>query len=259
MDKRELRFEKFMNILDTKKFLSINEMAQALGVSNMTIRRDFEVLNQRELVIMKNGILMLNGEHDSTPIRKIYNLDKETRVQNTVKSEIGRFAASLISPKDCIIIDTGSTTDTILPHLSPELHITLLCYNLNILMQAQQNPNISLAFAGGHYHPNSQMFESPEGINFIHSIRANKVFISAAGIHEHLGLTCINPYEVPTKQAILRSAVEHILVADSSKFSKVHSSYFGSLDEIDAVICDRELSEEWIKILEEREIKLYLV
>ena len=259
MDKREARFEKFMNVLDSQKYLSISEMAKVLGVSNMTVRRDFEVLNQRKFVVIKNGILMLNTEQDAAPVRKVYNLDKETQIQNTVKNSIGRFAASLISPKDCIIIDTGSTTDTILPHLPADMHITLLCYNLNILLQAQQNPNISLSFAGGHYHPSSQMIETPESISFIQNTRANKVFISAAGIHEHLGLTCINPYEVSTKQAILRSAAERILVADSSKFSKVHASYFCSLDEIDTLICNKGLDEEWLEILKNHEITVHLV
>lgn len=259
MDKREIRLENFMNVLKSRKFLSVNEMAQTLGVSNMTVRRDIDILQQRNLIMMKNGILMLKNEQDIHPIKKVYELKKESQVQNPAKTAIGRFAASLIRPKDCVIIDTGSTTENIVPYISPELHISMLCYNLNILVQAQQNPNINISFAGGHYHPNAQMFESPEGIQFIHTIRANKVFLSAAGIHENLGVTCINSYEVPTKQAILKSAAEHILVADSSKFGKIHASYYCELSQIDEIVTDSGISEEWIDILEKHQIKLHIV
>ena len=259
MGKREIRLKRFIGILENRKFLSINEMAQALGVSNMTVRRDFDILNQRDLVIMKNGILMLNNEHDFQPIRKIYNLDKEMQIKNAVKTSIGRFAASLIRPKDCVIVDTGSTTESIIPNLGADIQISILCYNLNILLPALQNPNIHVSFSSGHYHPKTQMFESPQGIDFIHSIRANKVFVSAAGVHENLGITCTNSYEVPTKQAILQSAAEHILVADSSKFGKVHAAYFCDLSQIDVVVTDKGISDEWIAILQEKGITLHIV
>lgn len=262
MNKRDNRLEQFMKFLNEKKFLSVHEMAQLLNVSDMTVRRDAEILKDRNLIVVTNGILMLDNDNTTSfihPIRKAYVLSKEAQVQNSAKNAIGRFAASLIQPDDCVILDTGSTTDHITPHIASDLHISLLCYNLNILMQAQQNPNIKISFAGGHYHPNTQMFESPDGIDFIHSIRANKAFISAAGIHKNLGITCSNTYEVLNKQAVLRSASEHILVADSSKFGKVHVAYFCELENIDVIITDKGLSEEWISIIEEKNIKLYLV
>lgn len=259
MDKQEIRLENFLKVLEDRKFISVNEMSVLLGVSNMTVRRDFTKLNSQQLVIMKNGILMLNDEQDVRPIKKTYDLGKETHIRNSVKADIGKFAASLIAPDDNVIIDTGSTTVNIVPNISGDIRINMLSYNLNILLQAQQNPNINIAFAGGYYHSNTQMFESVDGINFINSFRANKVFVSAAGIHRTLGITCVNSYEVPTKKAILNSADEHILVADSSKFDDVHSSYFCDLPQIDTIITDKGISKEWLNLLADMEITVYTV
>lgn len=66
-------------------------------------------------------------------------------------------------------------------------------------------------------------------------------------------------YEVPIKRAILQSAKQHILVADSSKFGVVRSAYFCDLEDIDIVITDTGLSPEWRNILQERGVTLYQV
>ena len=129
----------------------------------------------------------------------------------------------------------------------------------NILQQVLQNPNIEIAFSGGHYHTNTQMFESAEGINFIRSVRAHKVFVSAAGIHDQLGVTCINNYEVPTKRAVLLSAAEHILVADSSKFGLVRSAFVAPLTSVNEIVTDSGISDEWKNIIKDMGIKLHIV
>ncbi|MFQ9901151.1 MAG: DeoR/GlpR family DNA-binding transcription regulator [Ruthenibacterium sp.] len=144
-------------------------------------------------------------------------------------------------------------------NISPSLEFEAVCYTRNILMQVGSLPHAALAMAGGFYHPGTQMFTSDEGVAFIHNIRANKVFISAAGVHEELGISCANSYEVATKRAILKSARQHILVADSSKFGVVRSAYFCNLTDIDTVVTDIGLSPEWANLLRQLGIVLYQV
>ncbi|WP_243116506.1 DeoR/GlpR family DNA-binding transcription regulator [Hydrogenoanaerobacterium saccharovorans] len=156
-------------------------------------------------------------------------------------------------------MDTGTTTERIVPHLPTNKDITVLCYNINVLMELRRNPGVKMMFAGGYYHSNTQMFESAEGISFIRSLRAQKVFVSAAGIHEGLGVTCIENYEVPTKRAILKSSLEKILVADSSKFDVVRSAYFCDLSQINTIVTDSGLSDEWKHRLTAMGITLHLV
>lgn len=102
------------------------------------------------------------------------------------------------------------------------------------------------------------MFESPEGISLIKKTRATKVFVSAAGVHENLGVTCSNNYEVLTKQAIINSSLEKILLVDSSKFGVVKSAYFADLDDFDTIITDDGISNEWKEIIHTKGIKLII-
>ena len=101
-----------------------------------------------------------------------------------------------------------------------------------------------------------------EGISLIKNTRASKVFVSAAGVHETLGVTCSNNYEVATKKAILNSSFEKILLLHSEKFGKVNSSYFADLNEFDTIITDANLSDEWknrIDSLKIKEIKIFFI
>lgn len=113
--------------------------------------------------------------------------------------------------------------------------------------------------AGGYYYPTTQMFHCPESLRFIRSIRINKFFLSAAGVHETLGISCANSHEVATKQALMDSTQEHILVADSSKFGMVRSSYVCDLSEIHTIITDDQLSQPWIDRILAENITLHLV
>ena len=115
-----------------------------------------------------------------------------------------------------------------------------------------RKPLVNIIFPGGYFHPNGQFFESSQGIKLIEEIRVNKIFISASGIHENLGITC-------AKRTALQSAQTHILLADSSKFGKIRPAYFAQLSEIDMVITDNGLPHEWKEILAGNGIDLKIV
>jgi DeoR family transcriptional regulator, deoxyribose operon repressor len=257
--KKEARINRLIDLLKARNLLPISELADMLEVSEMTIRRDLAVLNQKNIARNAGGNALYNPSHDLAVSDHDYNLYDETEKQNLQKYHIGRYAASLIEKDDIIIIDTGTTTEKIAPHIPNNLNITVLTYNTNILISLYPKTGIHLLFAGGHFHPKTQMFESPEGISFINGVRANKVFISAAGIHRELGITCVNNYEVPTKQAVLKSSLQKILVADSSKFDKIRPAYFCNLHDLTAVITDKEISTEWKEYIESRALHLHIV
>ena len=115
-----------------------------------------------------------------------------TRSHAKEKERIGKFAASLIQQDDCVIIDNGSTVEYLADSIAKDMKVTVFTCNLNILNKICSNPNISIIFGGGYYHPDTTLFESAENITLIKNIRATKVFASAAGVHDTMGVTCMN-------------------------------------------------------------------
>ncbi len=102
------------------------------------------------------------------------------------------------------------------------------------------------------------MFHSREGCQLIKNNRADKAFISAAGIDESLGLTTYFYFEADIKKAMIGSAKHIILVADSSKFGKISITYFASLGEVQTIITDGGLSENYREIVQNIGIELVI-
>lgn len=257
MSSKSKRLTQIVALLKKNKTMTVKNLSKLLDVSEMTIRRDLNILEADGIIIRSHGRATYKSNPDSTSDE--YELLSEKTKMNAEKDRIGKFAASLIEPGDVIIIDNGSTTDKLTKYIPDDINITVLCYNFNVLEQLVKKENIKIIFAGGYFHRKDQMFESSQGIRLIENIRATKLFISAHGVHKKLGMTCANSYEVSTKNAILQSAQTKILLADSSKFGKVRTAYFAQLNEIDVIVTDSGISQEWREFIENEGIVLYVV
>lgn len=250
MGKKDLRIYALLEVLRESSVLSIKELADRFRVSEMTIRRDLDYLKENRLLYDQTVSRSSETEYIYFA-EQIKHLDKKER--------IARFAVSLIEKDDILILDSGTTTGELSKYIPDDQQLTILCYNFHILSQLYKKENLSLIFAGGYFHKRDLMFECREGVELIKRTRASKMFVSASGIHEKLGMTCAYPYETTTKRAAIDSALTKILVADSSKFGQVRPGYFAQLNEMDMIITDEELSDEWKDLLIAQGIALHLV
>jgi DeoR family deoxyribose operon repressor len=258
IDKKSQRLNEILNVLKRRNGASIKELSRELDVSHMTVRRDLGMLEEQGLVTLFHGGAVYNQRDNPTDADSEYSLVSAESEHVSEKRRIGRAAADLIEPGDILIIDTGSTTEAVARELPVDTPLTILCYSMNVLQEVTRHPQIDLIFAGGNFHPNTLMFESPEGISLIERNRAEKAFISAAGVSLRLGVTCLNSYERDTKVAAIRSSLSRILVADSSKFGKIQPSYFADVGDFDVVVTDEGIPEEYADEFRERGIRVVI-
>ena len=101
--KKEMRMSRLVEIINSRGYIPIKEIAQLLHVSEMTVRRDLAAVEKSGLVKNVNGVLVSNSGNTVQVLDKEYDLLNETQVQNEVKKLIGRFAATMIVPGDCVI------------------------------------------------------------------------------------------------------------------------------------------------------------
>lgn len=255
MRKRTIRMNQILSLLEERQDISVRDLAEHFSVSEITIRRDLNELKNDDNIVHHYGRVSMSKKN----INDSYELFPEKGRMIAEKERIGKYAISLLQADDLIIIDTGTTTDFVAKYLPENLDLDVLCYTYNALTHLVSKPRAKIIFPGGYFHPNSQFFESPQGTNLIESIRVNKLFLSASGIHEKLGITCGNNYEVRTKRAVLNSAQTRILLADSSKFGKLRLAYFAQLDEIDIIVTDDGISNEWKELIYKHNIDLRIV
>lgn len=258
LDKNQ-RIKHIINLLKAKNAVSIKELARQFDVSEMTIRRDLSLLSDDNIIELISGGAILRSGNDAEEDEERYFITHEETKRTREKVKIAKKAAAMIEPNDTIIIDVGSTTEYIPQFIREDFPVTILCYALNILVDIYRKKNCHPIFAGGYFHENTLMFESSDGINLIRKIRADKAFISAAGVSDTLGVTCANPYEIETKKAVLQSAKTKILMADSTKFGRVKVAYFADLQDFDLIITDSELSKEEQEKIHKMDVEVEMV
>jgi DeoR family deoxyribose operon repressor len=246
-----------VDILRDKNGASIKELSLKLDVSEMTVRRDLEQLRQDNMVSLVHGAAIFKAEPKATNDR--YTLSLQKIANSGQKERIGKAAAQLVKPGDTIIIDIGTTTEMLAKSLGMDSSITVICFTMNALQEIHKKRVENLIMGGGYYHPDTQLFEAQETVNFLKRMRASKYFMSAAGISPELGLTCVNQYEVEIKQACINTSLEVILLADSAKFGRLKPAYFASLSDVDLIITDDGISAEWLKLLADLSIKVQVV
>lgn len=260
MSRKTERLSQLLDILKERNGSSVKELAETLSVSEMTIRRDLKILNSMELVHNFYGGTAITSKENSIEAfdRKYSLLDAKIEMSEE-KAKIGNYAASLVEEDDIIIIDIGSTTEYMAASLSPSLRATVICCTFNTMQHLNNNSNLKIILPGGYYHNNTQMYESVEGVSLMRNLRAKKAFISAAGVHKTLGITCANSYELETKKAIIDSGAEKILLVDSSKLGQVQSSYFAQLNIFDKIITDSGINDDYKSHLRNLGIDLHIL
>lgn len=264
MSKKRERVIKIINILKESNGCSVKELSQIFNVSEMTIRRDLRELEKKKIVENYYGASVYNPREDN-PLNNIdgvevnYNINKNSCLMESEKDRIGKKAAELVKRDDLIVIDNGTTTEKLTQNLPSDIDFTAMIFSTNNLLHLLHKNNVNVVLPGGRLHRDTGMFESSETLKLITNTRPTKVFLSAAGVHDRLGITCAYPYEVPTKKNIIENAVEVILLADSTKFEKVLPSFICSLNKINKVITDNGIDLKWIKIFADLGVELIIV
>ena len=256
--KRQDRISLILKAVQETRGASIRELAESLGVSEMTVRRDLELLAAESRIrLVHAGAFPVEGGRESA--RAGFSLSSANGAGSEEKMRIGKKAASLVEAGDVVIIDSGSTTEWLARSLPPDLPVTILCFALNILLEAGRGPSRTVLCAGGALNSDTLVFESPEGLNLVRRYRAGKAFFSAGGVSDRLGVTCVNAPEGELKKAAIASSQTRILLADSRKFGSVKPAWFAELSDFDAIITDSGISVEFVEIMRERGIALHVV
>ena len=112
---------------------------------------------------------------------------------------------------------------------------------------------------GGYYHSQLQMFEYSGIIDVIKKLHINKMFLGAVGVSLEGDLSCVQPYEVPVRKALMEQSNEVILLADSSKIGKSWYDRYGTIDDLSMLITDSGITIEQKEALENRGLNLVIV
>lgn len=223
------RRQQILNILQKTPDCSVNDLIKHFDVTPATIRRDLAHMAETGEIRRTHGAVHL-AEPSSVPGYNTRNDDFSYE-----KIEIARAASKLISEKDSVILDSGTTTCAIAAFITerPELNIIT---NSVAVITAAPDAKATIMLTGGTYEPKNRALIGPDAEAVFERISASILFLGTTGIRGCDGLTTATPFQASIKQKMIACAQKRVLVCDNSKFEKNSMFLFASFKDIDTII-----------------------
>lgn len=243
---QEIRF-----MLQEHGHLSVSQLAQHFGVSEMTIRRDLKVLSSLGFITREYG-----GASYPSLIQPEHLFMNRLGEAEREKTAIGRLAATLIQPGESVILDAGTTTLALAQFLTQEC--TVITNSLPIATVLTDQKAISVLVTGGEIRESTYALVGPITQSTLKAFNVDKLFIGVTGFSLKRGLTTTSLHESEVKQAMIRVSKEIILLAHSDKLEKIYYHTFADWDLIDLLVTDSGIPENVKTELEARDVRILI-
>ena len=247
------RETRIMDMLKHNGTITVEEVAQELNVSLMTVRRDLDRLQERGLLYRSHGGAV---QREIYPFEQSYDIKKISNID--VKEKIAAKALTLINDGDTIFLDAGTTTFELSKLLKFKNHITVITSDLKIALELYQN-NIETYVVGGKIQQETGSMMGPKAEEFIDSIRVNISFLGTSGVNSEGYLTSPTFEKSILKRKVIKCASYAVLLADNSKFNKESFVNIVSINDINAIVTDKEFKEKDLKRLEENNVNIFKI
>jgi DeoR/GlpR family transcriptional regulator of sugar metabolism len=216
----------------------VADLVTSLGVSDMTVRRDLELLHERGLIEKVHGGAA--AIEDSSLFEPGFTA-KSSLMQGE-KSAIASAAVSLVEPGTAIAISAGTTT-YVMAHLLVDIPgLTVLTNSVPVadVLHRDGRSDQTIILSGGVRTP-SDALVGPFAVDVIRALHVDTVFMGTHGMDQRAGFTTPNMLEAETNRALIEAGRRLVVLADHTKWGTIGISSVGSLGEADILITDSGL------------------
>ena len=248
------RHQVILDILEEQGSVSVPDLVTRFHVSEMTIRRDLDILERRGFLRRVHGGAITDRGRSYEP-----SFLSRASVNQEVKQRIGQAAAELVNPGDSLILDVGTTILEIARNLVDKNDLTIITPSFQVASVLAGNSNIRLILSGGILRPKELSMYGPLAERSFNDYFVDKIFLGAAGVDFKAGLTEFNVEDTLVKRAMLTSAKQVILTVDSSKFNRVAFTAIAPLKIVHTVVTDIDIDPAIVTRLKKENISVILV
>ncbi len=235
----------------------VSELTELLGVSDMTVRRDLEQLEAHGWLRKVHGGAVLTASSTEEP-----GFEAKSFLQQPAKRAIAARAVTLVEPNTAIALSAGTTTWMLARGLQGTTEALSVVTNsttvADMLAAGGQPSEMSVVLTGGVRTPSAALV-GPIADRAIASLHVDRLFMGVHGMDARAGYTTPNLAEAQTNQALIASARQLIILADSTKWGNVGLADFGRLSIADVLITDDGITAEARRVLEDQVGELIVV
>jgi DeoR family transcriptional regulator of aga operon len=223
---KEIRWQKIQDIINNDGKAEVGKLAEKFGVSEMTIRRDLQIMYQKGLIERTHGGAVL------TKGRNLLQAPILTRLleQAEEKQAIARCVGQLIMRGEKIYIAAGTTTYYVAKTIAGRSDLTVVTNSLPVVNLLALSKDIEVIMVGGFLRRNEFSMVGHFAENMVHDLRLDKVIMGIGGIHPEYGLTNDYPQEMMMDRSYMSKSENIIVVADHTKVGRVTTSRTADLN-----------------------------
>jgi DeoR/GlpR family transcriptional regulator of sugar metabolism len=227
----------------------VSDLVAALGVSDMTIRRDIQELARRELVLrVHGGATSITGRSAEEP-----GFVVKSTLHPLPKSAIAVAASELVEPGASIALSAGTTTYGLAQQLLNVPGLTIVTNSppaANLLHESGRD-DLTVILIGGVRTPSNALV-GPIALGALRTLHVDMLFLGVHGMDERAGLTTPNLVEAETDRAMVAAARRLVVVADHSKWGVIGLSTIAGLDQVDVLVTDDGIDDRARQVLSQR-------
>lgn len=241
----EERQSKIAELLKSQSSIKVNELANIFEVSESTIRRDLQDMEQRGLLTRTHGGAVGAEKTSFEP-----TFHEKSDEKHEEKLKIAKVAINMIEDGETIILDSGTTTLEIARNLGNK-KLIVITNSIDIAAELSTKENIELIVTGGTLRLTTRAMVGHITEMSLKNFRVDKAFIGANGISIEEGITTPNFVEAQTKKAMMNVANKVYIVADSRKFNQVNFSVICPIRAVTGIITSSDLDNNIVKSYED--------
>lgn len=239
------RHQQILELIKKEGSIKVNDLCTDFNVSSVTIRKDLQFLEDRNLLYRTHG-----GATLSNPYIADRHVDEKVALQAAEKHRIGEFAAKLIEPNDCILIASGTTVQFFAKNIFAKDSLTVVTSALNVALELMNHQNVEVIQLGGIMRKTSASVTGVYAENLLKDFSCSKLFLGVDGIDLEFGLTTSNMMEALLNKKMIEASQKTIVLVDSSKFGKRGFGKICGLEDIEQIITDSNISKHTVNTLE---------
>jgi len=247
------RRQKILELIREDGHAKVIDLSRIFKVTEVTIRHDLERLEIEGYITREHG-----GAYLRNIDLNVRNFVLQNQENLAEKISIARKAIEFIHEGDTVILDSGSTTTEIAKLISGYGNLTVITNALNIAFILGAQIGINVNVTGGEFKAPTLSLTGQKAADYFQNLHVDKLFLATAGIALKSGLTYPGISDICVKRAMIESANEIYLVADSTKIGKNSFASLGPLSLINYLITDSKIKPEDIEWLKTYDVKFVI-
>lgn len=245
------RHTKLLEIVNDNKRIEVTKLAELLNVSQVTIRKDLGVLEEKGLLKREHGYAVVVSSDD---------INNRLAFHYDTKRKIAKAAAELVSNGETVMIESGSCCALLAEELAyNKRDVTIITNSVFIASYIREAPYVKIVLLGGDYQTESQVLVGPITRKSASEFFVDKLFVGTDGFIPKIGFTANNLMRTEAVKAMAERANNLVVLTEASKFTEQGVVAQFKAEDVNYLFTDQNISEDMLELLKNNNIDIHVV